>query len=151
MNSKYDDGSTFIIGHGSNPLFLVQKSVQTSLICCSISMSGFFLCKGMKVWHNVQGDLGKVLGNSLVHESFSIILYWPLSDMTIKPTICHGYFISVTWFWIHCTMWFAATCLQGIVLIWKCWQISNHMAQCIQNWVTETKQPVNVPQVIFTL
>ena len=61
MNSKYDDGSTFIIGHGSNPLFLVQKSVQTSLICRSISMSGFFLCKGMKVWHNVQGDLGKVL------------------------------------------------------------------------------------------
>ena len=66
MNSKYDDGSTFIIGHGSNPLFLVQKSVQTSLICRSISMSGFFLCKGMKVWHNVQGDLGKVLGNSSV-------------------------------------------------------------------------------------
>ncbi len=89
MNSKYDDGSTFMIGHGSNPLFLVQKSVQTSLICRSKSISGFFLCKGMKVWHNIQGDLGKVLGNSLVHESFSIILYWPLSDMTIKSTICH--------------------------------------------------------------
>ena len=78
-----------IFAYGSNPLFLVEKSVQTSLICRSSSMSGFFLCKGMKVF-------GKVLGNSLVHESFSIILYWPLSDMTIKPTICHGYFISVT-------------------------------------------------------
>ena len=62
-------------------------------------MSGFFLCKGMKVWHNEQGDLGKVLGNSLVHESFSIILYWPLSDMTIKPAIWHVLVLVTLFHW----------------------------------------------------
>ena len=73
MNSKYDDGSTFIIGHGSNPLFLVQKSVQTSLICRSSSMSGFFLCMLWRFGPMYKGTLAR---------SWAIVWFMSLSALS---------------------------------------------------------------------